>query len=238
MYIQRFTDGRRRRNFKLIYNVISPTRWRHLCSHHVPQARTIRASGRLRHCREPRRARGCQFVADSGRLTATPHRCVEMQLVKSRSRIRGNHRLGLAHRHFGGLVPPGIRSQMVSTQYNACCVETFLPRNTHHQSGKVCRSHSRITAVMIDLVASRFDERDRSRPRGMPQRGPQNDRIGRADRRNTLRVTRNTRCAKRIENRAVHAGTFERMRVSSSARVPTPSIGPRTVTFRAPAAQA
>src|SRR5690606_35248427 len=105
---------------------------------------------------------------------------------------------------------------------------------------EIRRPHAGIAALLVDLVAGRLDEHGTVQRAAVPERRADDQRMGDADGGDACRPAGAARIREREKIEAGHdvlAGVAA-MKASSSAKVDVPSIGPRTVTVRAPAALA
>ncbi len=119
-------------------------------------------------------------------ITSATHRAVGMNLAKAGGNIGRDHHLSLGHGGIGWQMRPRIGPQMVAAQQYPPARQPHLVGYAKHELAKIVRRHSRIAAILIDLVAGRFDQRDRPlRFKYIQQRRFDDQRMGRTHRNNT-----------------------------------------------------
>ena len=162
-----------------------------------------------------------------------------MQLEEPGPGIGRDHAFRLIHRPLRRKVAPGIRAKVIAAKDNLPLGAALLPRQIVHPRHKIGGRHAGITAPMVDLVAGRLDQHGRARLAPVAKGGAQHDRMGGTDRGDAPWRSGPEKWGEIGQRQRHHTlRPVSAMKRSSSARVPAPSIGPRTVTFRAPAALA
>jgi hypothetical protein len=186
------------------------------------------------------RPAGRHLVAERLGLAQTPHAGIEMDLGKASRDIFRDHGFSLRQRGFRRQRPPRIRAEMVAAENQARRIELHPFGDAEHEIAKVGRPHSRIAAVLVDLVAGRLDEHWAVVIAPVPQRSFDDDRMCGADRRYAGIAADAAQGGKLGDNCAHLAlrGGVLAIKASSSANEEVPSIGPLIVTVRAPAALA
>src|SRR5580698_5734698 len=92
------------------------------------------------------------------RLTLATHTRVDMEFSKPRARIAGNHDFGARHGLVWRQVLPWVRAQMVSAQDQPVDIKPDLQRDRLYIATKVSGRHPGVAAILVDLIAGRFDQ--------------------------------------------------------------------------------
>ena len=162
-----------------------------------------------------------------------------MDLPKTGGNVGGDHLLGLGHCLIRRQIPPRTGTEMVTAQDDEALGATFLQRDLANECGKIRRPHAGIATAVVDLVARGLDQNGAVVGPAMPERCTQHGRVSRADRSHAPQLAiaphRGEAAQLKLHQERL---SVRAMNSSSSASVPAPSIGPRRVTLRAPAAQA
>ena len=162
-----------------------------------------------------------------------------MDLVKPRRDIGRDHAFGLGHGDLGRLGPPRVRPKVIAAQHDPGGGAAFLGRDPPHQCREIAWCHAGIAALMVDLIAGRLDQHGGAGRRAVAQRRAQHQRMRRTDRGDAPRPAFAPQPGQIVQPQR-HGAILgvAAMNASSSARVAAPSIGPRRITVRAPAAVA
>jgi hypothetical protein len=100
-----------------------------------------------------------------------------VKLAISRTGIGLDHRNGLRHGRVGGQIAPRLRPEMIAAQHQIIIRQADLARHRPHLVGEGERRHSRIAAVLVHLIAGRFNDRDLLAIAGKLQRGTDDGRM-------------------------------------------------------------
>ena len=128
---------------------------------------------------------------------------------------------------------------MVAAEDQLFHIEADFGRDRLDEAAEIGRLHARIAALVVDLVAGRLDQHGRAGFHAFAQRRADHGGMGRADGGDAADTAGLVVAGKLAEkaHRASPTGVVA-MKASSSAKLEVPSIGPFTVTVRAPAALA
>ncbi len=105
-----------------------------------------------------------------------------MQLREASSGVGFDHCLGPLHGLVCGQVFPWVGTKMIASEDHSGGVKTDARRDAVYKSAKIGRRHAGVTALLIDLIASRLDEDAPARANPQGQGGLDDDRMGGANR--------------------------------------------------------
>ena len=133
---------------------------------------------------------------------------------------------------------------MIAAKQHALGREALFLGDSPYQRGEVGRLHAGVTAVLIDLVGRRFDQREGVVTQRRAERGAQDQRMRRADRDGDTALAApvafelSNKFVECIHGKPRNQRAASLRKASSSANVAVPSIGPFFNTAFAPLATA
>ena len=148
-------------------------------------------------------------VVQHGRVVGAAHAGVEMDLGVAGGGEIGHQDLGLRHRGVGGQSRPGIGAEMIAAEDEGCGVEPALGREVADEVAEAGGRHPGIAAVLVHLVAGRFDQHRRAAPARMAQGGLEHHRMGGTDGGKAAAPARRARHGETAKQGGAHGATRE-----------------------------
>src|ERR1700677_5195565 len=127
---------------------------------------------------------------------------------------------------------PWIGTEMITSKDHSGRVKTDARRDALHEFAEIRGRHSRITALLVDLVAGRLDENAPIRAQRQREGGLNHDRMSGANGCDTRSAVSQS-FAHKGRQRSIHDAGFLGLaakKASRSAWLAAPSIGPCRVT--------
>jgi hypothetical protein len=161
VHIQRVLRRSDRSDLKVIEGVSCSSRRGHLGSDHVDRRFSVGPSG-LCSATEPSRTQGDDLVGDRTAITAAGHTGIQMNLGEAGTHILGDHLLREAHGLFRRLCAPRIRPQVIAAENQPLGRQTGRGDMPEGKIAEGRGTHPGVSAELIDLVAGRFQQQERS----------------------------------------------------------------------------
>jgi hypothetical protein len=165
-------------NLELVDGLVGAAGYRHLGADDVDRA----AARRLDGMGQPRRAPGDQLGWQRLRVVSAGHAGVEVDLGEAGRGIAAHQGLGLGHGCVGRVVPPRVWTEMIAAQNEALGRQATRGGELGHEGAEIGGAHSCVAALLVDLVAGRFDQERCAVPDGAVNTRLQHLRMSGADR--------------------------------------------------------